>query len=242
MKPCLIIPIYNHGAQFQHYLPQLLPYELPIIIVDDGSDASTKATLDTLPTSITRITHTINQGKGGAVISGLLAAHRLGYTHALQIDADGQHQHTDIPRFIKTATDHPTALINGAPIYDESAPAARKFGHKFTNFWVALETWSTDIHDSLCGFRVYPLAKTANVVTSTRLSQRMGFDLEIVIRLYWAGVPVVNLATDVIYPEDGQSHFRGFQDNVEISWVHTKLIFGMLWRWPLLLARKWRRA
>jgi len=45
----------------------------------------------------------------------------------------------------------------------------------------------------------------------------------------------------VIYPQGGQSHFRALQDNLKISWLHTRLFFGMLPRIPLLLLRRFKR-
>ena len=69
-------------------------------------------------------------------------------------------------------------------------------------------------------------------------NSNLHFDIEILVRLYWQGVKVTFLPTQVIYPENGVSHFRALHDNVGISWLHTRLFFGMLLRSPKLLWRK----
>ena len=65
----------------------------------------------------------------------------------------------------------------------------------------------------------------------------MDFDIEIVVRLYWQGLGVINISTEVQYPMDGISHFKMLQDNLLISRKHAQLFFGMLWRFPQLLMR-----
>ena len=116
-------------------------------------------------------------------------------------------------------------------------PKSREQGRKITNFWVAIETLSKDIPDSMCGFRIYPVKSTMPVAKKVT-SYRMGFDIEILVRLSWAGVKMRFYPIKVTYPEDGVSNFRVFGSNVEISWTHTKLCVGMLLRLPMLLARR----
>ena len=92
----------------------------------------------------------------------------------------------------------------------------------------------------MLGFRVYPIAPVIELMKRQRIGARMNFDTDILVRLYWQGLNVVNLPTRVAYPIDGVSHFRVFFDNVLITRMHTILFFGMLLRLPKLLARKWR--
>ncbi|WP_341503731.1 glycosyltransferase [Gallaecimonas sp. GXIMD4217] len=237
-KPCLVVPNYNHGAAAEKSLPALAELGLPIFLVDDGSDAANAALLDELAgrfEQITLIRHQHNQGKGGAVMTGLRAAHEAGYSHGLQVDADGQHNLDDVPRFLAEAKARPQALIAGYPAYDDSVPKGRLYARYITHVWVWIETLSLTIKDSMCGFRVYPLAPCVALFDKVALGRRMDFDIEVMVRLYWQGVPIRQLETRVIYPEDGASHFRAFEDNVLISKMHTKLFFGMLWRLPRLL-------
>ena len=197
--------------------------------------------LDALAASgpdVTLVRLPVNQGKGGAMMAGLREALRRGHTHALQIDADGQHATADIPAFIALSKVSPDAVICGTPVYDRSVPKGRLYGRYLTHVWVWINTLSLDIRDSMCGFRVYPLAPTVAAIDGARLGRRMDFDPEILVRLHWRGVPFVHQPTAVTYPQDGISHFRGLEDNVLISRMHARLFFGMLLRLPMLLWRK----
>jgi glycosyltransferase involved in cell wall biosynthesis len=244
-KPCIVIPVYDHEHAVGDVLRALLTHGVPCILVDDGSAAPCADVLDALalaaPQQVTLLRHGSNLGKGAAVISGLHHAAAQGYSHALQIDADGQHDMADVPLFLAQARSHPEAVIVGQPVYDESVPAARLYGRYATHVWVWINTLSLQIKDSMCGFRVYPVAAAAALARRGAIGVRMNFDTEILVRLYWAGLEVVNQPTRVAYPADGVSHFRLWHDNFLITRMHTVLFFGMLWRMPQLVARTWRR-
>lgn len=236
-----VVPVYNHGQAVGGVVQALRAQGLPVLLVDDGSEAGCAAVLDGLARAdgqvrVLRLAQ--NQGKGGAMMAGLQEALRLGYSHALQLDADGQHDASDLPRFMAQARAHPRHFICGCPLYDASVPKGRLYGRYATHVWVWINTLSLAIRDSMCGFRVYPLAPTVKRIRRSRIGRRMDFDVEIAVRLVWDGVPVINQPTRVHYPADGVSHFRALRDNLLISWMHTRLFFGMLARLPLLLWRK----
>lgn len=243
-KPCVLIPVYDHEHAIGAVVAAVLGQGLPCILVDDGSRPSCARVLDRLaagaPGRVTLVRHLVNQGKGGAVMTGFAEAAHSGYTHLLQVDADGQHNAADIERFLALARAHPDAVIAGCPVYDESVPALRLYARYLTHVWVWINTLSFAIRDSMCGFRVYPVAPVVELARRQSLGRRMNFDTEVLVRLYWAGVEVVNLPTRVSYPTDGVSHFMAFRDNALITRMHTVLFFGMLLRAPMLLARKWR--
>ncbi|OZG43759.1 acyltransferase [Aeromonas sp. A35_P] len=254
MNPCLLIPCYNHAAPLAAVLARLAEFGLPCLLVDDGSEPVAAAALDALAARhpwVSLLRHPHNQGKGGAVMTGLRRAHELGFSHALQVDADGQHDLTDLPALLAEARQHPAALVSGRPLYDDSVPKGRLYGRYITHVWVWIETLSFAIKDSMCGFRVYPLASTCALLERVALGRRMDFDTEVMVRLHWAGVPMRFVPTRVIYPVDGRSHFRLFRDNLDISWMHTRLVCRLLWdlllrlcRWPARLGarltRLWR--
>ncbi len=206
----------------------VLAQNLPCILVDDGSVIACASVLDALvaaaPEKITLMRHPVNRGKGGAVLTGVRHAAQAGYTHALQIDADGQHRVADIPRFLEQAAAHPQALIVGCPEYDRTVPALRLSARYLTHVWVWINTLSLQIKDSMCGFRVYPLAPSSSWTERHKLGARMNFDIEVLVRLYWDGVEIINLPTPVSYPSDGVSHFRGWLDNLLISRMHATLV------------------
>ena len=239
--PCVLIPCYNHGAMMADVLARLRPFHLPCIVVDDGSDADTQQTLARLAAEnahLTLIRLPENAGKGAAVVCGLRAAAEAGFSHGVQVDADGQHAIEDIPKLLAEAKRHPTALISGQPIYDDSIPRARLYGRWVTHIWVWIETLSLTLKDSMCGFRVYPLAPTLALAEQVLLGKRMDFDTEVMVRLYWQGNDSYFIPTRVTYPADGLSHFDALKDNLRISWMHTRLFFGMLPRVPQLLFRR----
>ncbi|HEY0061249.1 MAG TPA: glycosyltransferase family 2 protein [Telluria sp.] len=244
MKPCVLIPVYDHEHAIGNVARAVLGHGLHCILVDDGSSDGCARVLDALaaaaPASVTLVRHAQNQGKGGAVITGFRRAAQDGFSHVLQIDADGQHQVGDIPLFLALAAQHPDAVIVGSPIYDESVPKVRLYARYLTHVWVWINTLSFAIRDSMCGFRVYPTAPVIALLNRRQLGLRMNFDTDILVRLYWQGLQVINQPTRVSYPTDGVSHFRGVLDNVLISRMHATLFLGMLVRLPLLLARKWR--
>ena len=174
------------------------------------------------------------------MLAGFRNAAQRGATHVLQIDADGQHTCADIPRFIAAAQATPDAIINGTPVYDASVPKGRLYGRYLTHVLVWINTLSLQIHDAMCGFRVYPLAPVLSLINEETLGLRMDFDPEILVRLHWRGVQIQSVETHVRYPTDGVSHFDVWRDNVRISRMHARLFFGMLRRLPHLLWRKLR--
>ncbi|MCU6390941.1 glycosyltransferase family 2 protein [Enterobacter quasiroggenkampii] len=243
-RPCVLIPCYNHGAMIARVLSRLAPFGLPCMVVDDGSDAVTRRELERLAAEqpqMTLVRLAQNAGKGAAVIRGLEECERTGYTHAVQVDADGQHAIEDIPKLLALAERHPDALISGQPIYDDSIPRSRLYGRWITHVWVWIETLSLQLKDSMCGFRVYPVSPTLRLAAREPLGKRMDFDTEVMVRLYWQGNTSVFLPTRVTYPQDGLSHFDALKDNVRISLMHTRLFFGMLPRMPGLLFRRRRQ-
>lgn len=236
-----VIPVYNHGSTAEPIVDYLVAHHIPVILVDDGSYLKTKAALARIekkyPDDVTLLTRPENGGKGAAVLTGIEMAANLGLTHVIQVDADGQHDLSKATPFLKLSAEHPDALICGCPEYDATVPRNRQKGRRLTTEMVAIETLSRDIKDAMCGFRVYPVAPVVKIKDKIA-SLRMGFDIEILVRLHWAGVPVISEPVKVTYPEGGLSNFRMVHDNIEISALHTRLFFGMLIRLPKLLARR----
>ncbi len=241
-RPCIVIPFYNHPSTIAAVLSALRPLTLPCFLVDDASDAISRDVLAELAQReaswFRLLRHEVNQGKGGAVMTGCDAAFAAGFTHALQIDADGQHNAADAARLLDLARAHPQALLSGVPVYDASVPRSRLYGRYVTHVWVWINTLSLQIKDSMCGLRVYPLSAATALWHKQRLGRRMDFDTEVMVRLVWAGVTVIGMPTRVTYPVDGVSHFDVWRDNLAISRMHARLFFGMLMRSPVLLGRR----
>ncbi|HEV2211847.1 MAG TPA: glycosyltransferase [Gammaproteobacteria bacterium] len=243
-KPCAVIPVYNHRGSLERIVTTLGAAGLPVILVDDGSDAATKQELQRVAATqagVELLTLPMNGGKGAAVLAGIARAGEQGYSHALQVDADGQHDLADVPALLALAAANPDRLISGTPRYDESVPAARFYGRYLTHALVWVHTLSLTLTDSMCGFRVYPVGPSLALAQRTHIGRRMDFDTDIMVRLYWAGTESRFLPTRVRYPEDGVSHFRMLRDNLRMAWLHLRLFLGMLPRSPGLIRRNLAR-
>jgi glycosyltransferase involved in cell wall biosynthesis len=219
------VPVYRHAAAFAAF-SKLLPRDVPVIVVDDGNPEEESRILAGLGYPTLRLPR--NMGKGGAMLAGLRAAAAEGYTHALQIDADGQHDAGDIPKFLSASRDNPGAVINGCPLYDADAPKPRVYGRAVTNFWVRLETGDRGIRDAMCGFRVYPLGPMRPLLDRGLVFKRMGGDIEILVKGRWQGIPIITLETRVTYPKGGSSNFSMLKDNIKFIGLHTMLVCKML--------------
>jgi glycosyltransferase involved in cell wall biosynthesis len=237
-----IIPTYRHVERLPRIIRRLSERGLPVVIVDDGNAPEIAAQIAALadPAAGVEIERrAVNGGKGAAVKTGIRVAAARGWTHALQVDADGQHDLDAAPKLIELARTHPAAVICGVPLYDKSVPAARKFGRYLTHAMVWVETASREISDSMCGFRIYPVAETMHVIGHELIGDRMDFDTEILVQLNWRGLRTIESSIGVTYPENNVSNFRMLRDNVRMTLMHIRLAAQMPVRVPI---RMWRRA
>jgi len=245
VNPCILVPHYDHVEQFERILPRLLDQGLPLVVVDDHSPDAAFSRLVALVRGAAPNAHLIrngaNRGKGGAVKTGLAAALDRGYTHAVQIDADGQHDLGAVERLLGAARAHPGALVCGLPRFDESIPAGRYYARFLTLALTWVECLGRQIQDAMCGFRVYPLHRVVPIIRRHRLGERMDFDPEILVRAVWDDIELIYVPVRVVYPEEGRSHFLYVRDNLRITWMHVRLVAGMLPRAPRLLLRRRRR-
>jgi glycosyltransferase involved in cell wall biosynthesis len=240
----VIIPSYNTGPKVYETVRDARAQWAPVWVVVDGSTDGTAEGLRELASGDAALRLFVlprNVGKGAAVVHGLQAAHSAGFTHALTMDADGQHPAHLIPSFMHASQHRPDAMVLGRPVFDASAPLLRVRGRRISNWWTNLETLGAGIDDSLYGFRVYPIADLIAVMRRQPWMRRFDFDTEAVVRLAWRGVTPLNLAASVKYlrPEEGGvSHFRYGRDNALLTWMHLRLMIEFVLRLPVLT---WRR-
>lgn len=241
-REIVVIPVYNHDRYLPTLVQKLLGMNLPVLLVDDGSRASCAIVIDSIvqqhPNDVQLLRLPKNHGKGYAFLTGLHRVAENGFTHVVQIDADGQHTVEDTPQLLDIARAHPEALVTGQPIFDESVPLHRLYLRYLTHYMVAINTLNFRLVDAMCGFRVYPVKEVLELEQKIEIGHRMEFDIDILVRLDWADVPVLTKRTAVRYPIDGVSHFRLWRDNARITSLHIRMFFGMLWRMPRLLFRK----
>ncbi|WP_096704903.1 glycosyltransferase family 2 protein [Magnetospirillum sp. 15-1] len=241
MKVCAIVPSHNHWTALPGVVGRLRDFGLPVFIVDDGSAEPARSAIAALHApgdGVTVARRPANGGKGAAVLDGFRLAAAAGFSHAVQVDADGQHDLAALPRLLAAAEAQPGAVVSGKPLYDASIPPGRRIGRWITHLWVFVETLSFRIGDSMCGFRVYPLEPCLALAGSETIGRGMDFDTEIMVRLFWRGVPPVMVPVRVTYPEGNTSNFRMLADNVRISRMHTRLVLNLLWRLPEILRHR----
>ena len=243
----VLIPSYNPGEKVFDTVADARAQWTPVWIVVDGSTDGTPERLLRLADAdpgLRVIVLPDNRGKGAAVLSGLETAAAAGFSHALLMDSDGQHPADQIGPFMAASQARPEAMILGMPVFGDDAPMIRVRGRRISNWWANLETLGVGIGDSLYGFRVYPIAPLVDVMHRHRWMRRFDFDPEAVVRLAWHGVAPVNLPAPVRYPsadEGGVSHFNYLRDNVLLTWMHIRLVFGFVLRLPCLVLRRLRR-
>jgi glycosyltransferase involved in cell wall biosynthesis len=240
----VLIPSYNPGAKVNDTVRAARARWTPVWVVVDGSTDGSANSLQAMAANdpgLRVIVLPENRGKGAAVLAGISEAAALGYTHALTMDSDGQHPADLIPEFMRVSQARPDSMVLGVPVFAADAPRLRVNGRKVSNGWANLETLWAGIGDSLYGFRVYPIAPLMRVMAGQRWMRRFDFDPEAVVRLCWAGVPPINVPAPVRYfraDEGGVSHFNYLRDNLLLTWMHTRLFLGFLWRLPRLMARR----
>jgi len=244
----VLIPAFNPGPLLFDTVRAARQHWNPVWVVVDGSTDGTTAELLRIQArdpGLVVILRPVNGGKGAAVLTGIEQAGSRGFTHVLTMDADGQHPAESIGVFMAASLNQPQALILGEPVFDASAPALRVGGRRISNFWANLETLWAGVHDSLFGFRVYPLIPLLALMRSSRWMRRFDFDVEAAVRLVWRGVPPLNISTRVRYlrpDQGGVSHFRYVRDNALLTFMHLRLFAGFLVRLPWLLARRWSKS
>lgn len=243
----VLIPSYNTGPILLETVRAARAAWAPVWVVLDGSTDGSRERLAPFAAAdphLRVLELPVNSGKGAAVLLGLREAAAAGFTHALTMDADGQHPAGAIPAFMAASAAAPEAMILGVPAFDASAPKLRVRGRRVSNFWANLETLWAGIGDSLYGFRVYPIAPLERIMAGTRWMRRFDFDPEAAVRLVWAGVRPINRPAPVRYlrpDEGGVSHFRYLRDNALLTWMHLRLMLGFAGRLPWLLARRLAR-
>ncbi len=239
INACVIIPTYNNAKTLRKLIDGVLVYTPRIIIVNDGSTDETPAIIQQYP-NLCIENHSVNQGKGKAIRTGFAKALEKGFDYALTIDSDGQHYPDDIPHFVKEIEENGEALIIGSRnMTQEGIPKGSSFGNKFSNFWFRVET-GIDLTDTQSGFRLYPIKKLQNIRFFTT---KYEFEIEIIVRAAWRGIPVKNIPIKVLYDKTERvSHFRPYKDFARITVVNTILVtIAFLYIKPRDYFRKYKK-
>jgi len=227
MSTCVIVPTYN-SPYIAEVLEDLSHYDYKIIVVDDGSDTPITTTLP----KIEIITHPTNMGKGEAILSGAKKAKALGYRSFVTMDADKQHISSEITKLLHVHQEN-AIVIGNRDFNDENVPKSSKFGRKFSNFWVKIET-AKSLGDTQSGFRIYP----TSILDLHIKNRRFDFEIEVLALHTYKGGDIIDVDVACYYPphEERISHFDKVKDNTRLSLLHSKLVMqrylllrGFLW-------------
>jgi glycosyltransferase involved in cell wall biosynthesis len=225
-RAAIVIPVYNHERTVAEVVRSAAGLGMPLIVVDDGSTDGTYDRIKAIP-SLTIVRHDRNRGKGAAILTGFaVAASRADW--AVTMDADGQHHPEDAWHLIRAVPPGVRAIVVGRRegMDHRHVPWSSRFGRKFSNFWVRA-SGGPDIEDTQSGFRLYPLPEAMDLGVSSR---RFQFEVEILARAGWRGLPVLTAPVGVTYQREGErvSHYRGFVDFCRNTGTFSRLIFTRL--------------
>lgn len=227
-KACVVIPVYNSPFIIE-VVEDVLKYGYKVIVVDDGSDEALG--LDGLDIDLIR--HEVNLGKGEAILSGAKRARDVGYEYFITFDADKQHLSSQIVRLLDAYKEG--SIVIGNRDFDvDNVPESSKFGRKFSNFWVALET-SRSLGDTQSGFRLYPV----DILELNVKNRRFDFEIEVLALHSYRGGDFIDVEVECYYPpkEERVSHFDKLHDNVRLTIAHSRLL---LQRYLLLRGWLWQ--
>ncbi|MFA5514733.1 MAG: DUF2062 domain-containing protein [Desulfuromonadales bacterium] len=229
MNVLIVIPLYNHAASVRAVAEACLAVHPDVLVVDDGSSDGGADHVADLPVRIVR--HPGNRGKGAAIMTAAAEARRLGMSHIVTIDADGQHDAADFPAFRVAIEEHPQAIVVGCRDFaTANVPGSSRFGRRFSNFWLRLQTGKS-LGDTQSGFRAYPLRVLERLPLG---QQHYSFEVEVLVKAAWAGVELRDVPISVYYPpaDERVSHFGAFRDNLRLTLLNTHLTMRSILPWP----------
>ncbi len=209
-RTCVVIPAFDAArtlaAVVEDVRAALPECAASILVVDDGSEDATAAVAEELGCHV--VAHGKNRGKGAALRTGLAAAQARGHVVAITIDADGQHRGEDARALVTASTD-PEALVLGIrDLGAAGAPRANRFSNGISNYFLSRFA-AQELHDTQCGLRRYPVARTLSLGTR---GDGYDFEAEVLLEAVWAGMPIVEKTIRVLYPQDRTTHFRVARD------------------------------
>lgn len=222
MKILAVVPTYNNESTISLIAQGVLKTELDLLVINDGSTDKTSNELNRL-SGINIISIPQNRGKGHALREGFKWAIKNGYTHLISLDADGQHDPAEIPKFIKQLEDHEDCLIIGSRDFSSTKiPVASRFGRKCSNLIFRLVT-GVSLTDTQSGFRAYPLKNITNLISNR---DKYDFEMDMLLNAVLFGIEAKEIRISVQYSEETRrtSNFRPILDSVRIAKIYF-LIF-----------------
>jgi glycosyltransferase involved in cell wall biosynthesis len=221
-RPCILIPAYNAQNTLGDVLGKIQPLKIDALVVDDGSLDETRRIA--LRGGARVLEHPFNLGKGAALRTGFRYILNKGYGIVITLDADGQHDPTEIPFLLHVfETAKPDILIGSRSREFEKMPFLRRFWNRLGVRAVA-RLCHSDITDSQSGYR---LIRTGVLEGMELTTLRFETELELLIKACKKGFGVLSVPINA-HQIDGThtSHFRPVSDTWKVCKVFLR---SLLW-------------
>lgn len=196
-KTFIIIPAFNEKAVVRMVLEQILEFEFPVIVVDDGSSEDIRSEVECLK-EVIYLRHKVNLGQGAALQTGIDFALQQGADYLITFDADGQHCAADIPAVLTPLLNDETDVVlasrflikgshNASPLKQVVLKGGRWINYLFTGLYLS------DAHN---GFR----ALNRIAALSIRINEnRMAHATEILAQIKKNKLRYKEIASKITY-------------------------------------------
>lgn len=228
-----VIPAYNEITTVETVVRGALQHVQAVVVVDDGSSDGTAAAAALAGATV--IAHSINRGKGAALRSGFAWALRHGFDLVFTLDADGQHDPGEMPRFVEAYAQTQADLIIGQRTYT-SMPFIRRWANRIGR-WLLRLALGQDIPDNQSGYRLYSrrLLKLLQALEDMQSPARFSYEVDVIARVIGAGYPIAWVPIRTIYGGE-QSHFHPLRDSLDFLRTVWRV-----WQTRWVTARRQRR-
>ena len=198
-----LIPGYQEGPRIAAVVEQARAH-LPVVVVDDGSSDDTAAQAETAGATVLR--QVPNAGKGAALRKGFRYALGQGAVAVVTLDADGQHDPAEIPRFVSAFEAARPELIVGCRDFAGMPPLRRLSNTLGT--WVFSAAVGRRVADNQSGYRLIG----RRLMTTLLDSDEPGFEFEVemIARCIALRLPLAEVPISTIYAGE-PSHIRNWQ-------------------------------
>ena len=206
MRVAVVLPAYREAGKVGHVVRGCLKHVPKVVVVDDCSPDDTSARAAEAGAEVIR--HDSNRGKGAALKTGFAHLLVLGFTHAVALDADGQHDPDCIPAFVAAITAPGVLMVLGNRFKDaRGMPWLRRATNRLMSWLIGL-ICRTPVPDSQCGYR---LVQLDNPALFSAGSDHFEYESEVLIVTARAGGRIVSVPIPTTYGDE-QSKIRPWAD------------------------------
>ena len=206
---CVIVPAYNEARRIAPVVRGILEHVKDVVVVDDGSADETAHEAERAGAVVIR--HAVNQGKGVALTTGFEYARQQGFELVITMDADGQHEPADLPRFLEAYVRTGIPVLIGNRM---GAASRMPFVRRCTNWfmsWLLSREMKQYVPDTQSGYRLYRSDVIPFVSTEAK---RFAAESEILLHVAERGIRIGAVPIATIYGDSRQSKINPVKDTV----------------------------